>query len=148
MKNQLLFSALLLLGGCATTTSSTTVYSNTMDIISTAAAAAPEVVTGDYTLFIKAVGQQGNNVYLNTELDYRDQRNVTIVLPIPILPRMGIHNFTGLEHHFLNHGVQIHGNAMRARIDFMRDHRPTEFYYYQTHIVVTNPTAISVIAAQ
>ncbi|MCH1923463.1 hypothetical protein L9G74_03860 [Shewanella sp. C32] len=147
MKNQLLFSALLLLGGCAST-SSTTVYSNTMDIISTAAAAAPEMVTGDYTLFIKAVGQQGNNVYLNTELDYRDQRNVTIVLPIPILPRMGIHNFTDLEHHFLNHGVQIHGNAMRARIDFMRDHRPTDLYYYQTHIVVANPTAISVIDAQ
>ncbi|WP_417761935.1 hypothetical protein [Shewanella sp.] len=149
MKYLLLAAALIGLGGCASSSSTSAIqYSNTMDIIGSAATQAPQVVAGDYTLLIKAVGEQGAMVFLNTELDYRDQRNVTIALPKQVLPQMGIADFNALQHHFVNHAVHVRGDAMRVRIDFNRDHVPTGKYYYQTHIHIAKLSDISVIAEQ
>ena len=43
-----------------------------------AADAAPKVVEGVFALTVKAGGRQREMLYLNSELDYRDQRNLTI----------------------------------------------------------------------
>lgn len=149
MKKLLLASAFLVLGGCASTSSSTTTdgtgFSDTMEIIRTASAQAPAVVTGDYTLFVKAIGQKRGAVFLNTELDYRDQRNVTIVVPKWMLPKMGIENFHAIEAKFLHQAIRVHGDAMRTKIYLMNGDEPSDTYYYQTHIEPAKPADINVV---
>lgn len=80
---RVLFSFMLLLTGCASTTSPSLVsseanYSDTMEIIRSAAASAPNGVDGEYVLKVQASGRDRSALYLNTELDYRDQRNITV----------------------------------------------------------------------
>jgi hypothetical protein len=50
------------------------------DAIELSEEAAPKIATGTFSFSIKAVGAQKQYVYLNTELGYRDRRNVSVVL--------------------------------------------------------------------
>lgn len=72
-----LLALVMVLNGCVSTAPE---YSNTLEIIGSAAESAPDGVEGEYTFKIQAAGKPKRTVYLNTELDYRDQRNVTIAL--------------------------------------------------------------------
>ncbi|MCG7550509.1 hypothetical protein [Pseudoalteromonas sp. Of7M-16] len=52
----------------------------TMDLIADTEASAPNSVRGVFQFEIKAGAKRGDVVYLNTQPDYRDRRNVTLVL--------------------------------------------------------------------
>src|SRR3546814_1338150 len=58
------------------TTTGTTPY----QAIQRAAAAAPQSIPGPFLLRIQAMAKDSKYTYLNSELDYRDQRNLTIVV--------------------------------------------------------------------
>lgn len=78
-----LISLVLFLVGCSSTnitanSNRALAYSDTMEMIRMAAESAPKGVEGEYTLKIEASGRQRGVLYLNTELDYRDQRNITV----------------------------------------------------------------------
>lgn len=45
-----------------------------------AAEAAPSGVPGIYAMRVQATGRRGDRIFLNSELDYRDQRNLSIAL--------------------------------------------------------------------
>ncbi|WP_445425409.1 MULTISPECIES: hypothetical protein [unclassified Alishewanella] len=89
-----------------------------MQIIKAAADSAPAGVYGKYTLLIQSTGSQigDDRIFLNTELDYRDQRNITIALSHDAVKELN------------DHAGQ-----------------PTGKYYYQTHIRVTQVSQIKVL---
>ncbi|MDP4528753.1 hypothetical protein Q3O59_06865 [Alkalimonas delamerensis] len=120
--------------------------SDTMEIIRKAAASAPYGVVGEYVLSIQATGKQGHVVYLNTELDYRDQRNVTVALHPNIIPQLEAQYGVRAEEFFIGKTIRVEGAAQRVRIDFINDQRkPSGKYYFQTHIRILNAAQIEVV---
>lgn len=141
----------LILAGCSVTANHPTSdkfvsTSDTMEIIRKAAASAPEGVKGDYVLSIKAAGKQGPVVYLNTELDYRDQRNVTVALHPNVVRQLEAQHGVTAEEFFIGKQIRVNGDAQRVRIDFINAQRkPSDKYYFQTHIRISNSTQIEVV---
>lgn len=157
MKFLILCSALLI-GGCATQHNNTLTYyqSDTMDIIRQAAEVAPDKVLGDYVLNIKATGEDKKGIiYLNTELDYRDPRCVTVALHPTALSELRSKYSTNLKDFFIGKKVLIHGFAKRVMIGLSQERverrlspdarPPYKHYYYQTHIYVVDARQIQIL---
>lgn len=138
---------LALLSGCAAMQGSAErTQASTMDIIAAAAAAAPEGVVGEYQLSIQAAGTDGRAVYLNTELDYRDQRNITIAMSPAVAAALTGTDAASAQQYFVGKKLLVKGQARRMKIDFMSQGKPTGLYYYQTHIRVKNPEQIKLLS--
>lgn len=138
---------LALLSGCAAMQGSAErTQASTMDIIAAAAAAAPEGVVGEYQLSIQAAGTDGRAVYLNTELDYRDQRNITIAMSPAVAAALAGVDAASAQQYFVGKKLLVKGLARRMKIDFMSQGKPTGLYYYQTHIRVKNPEQITLLS--
>lgn len=110
-----------------------------------AADAAPAGVAGVFTMRVARTGRAGGRVYLNSESDYRDQRNLTINID-PVAAAQVFRRFRSDAGRFFRHKlVSVTGVARRVRIDFLDNrHRRTGRYYYQTHVMVTDVSQISV----
>lgn len=135
-------AAVLLLAGCsasqrAKSPAQAIPYSDTMEIIRSAAQVAPSGVAGEYILPIKAAARQGAVVYLNTELDYRDQRAVTVSIHPRLQAALQARYGAPAQEFFVGKSVAVTGEAQRVTIYFISQGRPTDKYYHQTHIQVT-----------
>lgn len=98
-------------------------------------------IRGEFVMTVRALDSYPERSFLNSESDYRDQRNLTIRMPTSMLPELEEH--LGLPFDDLKgRQLVIAGVAKRARIDFVSDGRPTGKYYYQTHVSVDSPTQI------
>lgn len=108
-----------------------------------AADAAPAPVPGTFVMTVKSAGSQDGYVYLNSELDYRDQRNLSIeVCPAAIEP-LGAKFGGALQTVLVGKNVTVSGDALRTKITFTIEGRPTEKYYYQTHVGVCSADQVS-----
>lgn len=114
------------------------------EAIQSAAAAAPRGVLGVFELRVKATGRQDGNVYLNSEGDYRDQRNLTIELRPSALGVLRAAYGADPDDYLIGKQIQVRGTARRIRIDFLAGGTPTGKYYYQTHVVVSDAGQIVV----
>ncbi|CAM5190066.1 hypothetical protein [Alishewanella longhuensis] len=147
----IVFVLVLMLAGCSVTRNQPSAgqfvaASDTMDIIRNAAESAPKGVKGEYLLSIKATGKQGPVVFLNTELDYRDQRNVTVALHPNVIPQLKSQYGVTPEAFFTGKTILVKGHAQRVRIDFLDDtQKPSGKYYFQTHIRISNIAQIEII---
>ena len=109
------------------------------------AAASPRAgVTGVFAMTVKATGTT-DRVYLNSELDYRDQRNLTIAIEPEAADALAL--TLGAPPQIALNGKQIlvAGTARRVKIGFLADGVFTDKYYYQTHVVVTKPAQIQLL---
>jgi len=114
-----------------------------------AAKAAPDEVPGIFKMTVRAVGHENGRVFLNSELDYRDQRNLTIAMSEEVEKaleaKIGEAKIGAVsEQAFVGRRIFVRGVAQRVRIDFTAGGRPTGKYYYQTHVVVTTPVQVAV----
>ncbi|MDO6692688.1 hypothetical protein Q4574_05305 [Aliiglaciecola sp. 3_MG-2023] len=134
-----------LFAGCSTTPVLKT--SDTVQIIKNAADSAPDGVQGVYTFTIQATGSQrgDNRIFLNTEIDYRDQRNITIALSFNAVKELIAATQQSPEDYFKGKTIQVTGEAKRVKIHFTTMGRRTGKYYYQTHIKVTDASQIMVV---
>lgn len=117
------------------------------DAIVAAADAAPGEVRGVFLLQVVEANRDQGRVFLNSELDYRDQRNLTIVIGPAAARALLQRHGSAPEAYFKGHAILVNGSARRVRIDFLANGRPTGKYYYQTHVQVTDPRQISVLAS-
>lgn len=115
--------------------------------IQLAADAAPRGVTGTFVLQVRGTGSDDGRVYLNSETDYRDQRNLTIAITPAaagaLTARLGAPPAAALA----GQRIVVDGVATRVRIDFTVDGHPSGKYYYQTQVQVTDAAQIRVPAA-
>ncbi|MGJ8680301.1 hypothetical protein [Paraglaciecola sp.] len=134
-----------LFAGSSTTSGLKT--SDTMQIIRSAADSAPDGVQGIYSLTIQATGSQKGDrrIFLNTELDYRDQRNITIALSDKTIRELISETQQSPMDFFKGKTIQVIGEAQRTKIYFVTMGRRTSKYYYQTHIKVTDASQITVL---
>jgi len=136
----------LLLTACASQNSlkQSTKASDIMRIIELAEEKAPEGVEGSFTMYIQSTGRHGD-VFLNSQLDYRDRRNLTVTIDEETGKKLSqIYGYPP-EVYFLNKKVKVDGSAYRAKIWLYINEKQTHEYYYQTRIYVTSPDQIKVI---
>ncbi len=113
-----------------------------------AADAAPRSVPGTFALLVRATGRGGRRVYLNSELDYRDQRNVTVNIDPGAAAALERRFGAPADEFFRGKFIRVRGAARRVRIHFITDGRPTGLYYYQTHVAVGDADQITVVERQ
>ncbi|GAA0574578.1 hypothetical protein [Rhizomicrobium electricum] len=113
--------------------------------IEMAADAAPAGVAGKFVMTVRATGREDSNIFLNSENDYRDQRNLTVVVP-PLVSAMLLKKFGALpDVYFTGKTIAVTGEAKRVKIVFTCNGMPTAKYYYQTHVVLTDDDHIEVV---
>ncbi|NBD95744.1 MAG: hypothetical protein GVY11_04620 [Gammaproteobacteria bacterium] len=111
--------------------------------VMSAAEAAPAGVDGTFAMTVRATGAQNGRTYLNSEQDYRDQRNLTVALSpraaAQLAQRLGAPPSVGLR----GENILVRGTARRTRINFFANGQMTGKYYYQTHVDVTDANQVT-----
>lgn len=115
------------------------------DAIQRAAAAAPDAAPGPFVLTIRAAGRQGGLTYLNSELDYRDQRNLTVAIPANVERALRQRLGGASDAALIGKTIVVHGEARRIKIRFNCRGVPTESYYYQTHVTLADAQQLEVV---
>ncbi len=110
-----------------------------------AADAAPAAIRATFELRVQRAERVGRRLYLNSERDYRDQRNLTIRIEHAAMRELAARYGESPERHLYGREILVRGSARRTRIDFTdnRGH-PTGLYYYQTHVAVDDADQISI----
>ncbi|SEM27072.1 hypothetical protein SAMN05428989_3576 [Pseudoxanthomonas sp. GM95] len=142
MKTRMLFALLLpLLAACATHPDARLGNADTIaprQAIERAADAAPKVVTGTFAMPVRATGMQHGITFLNSEADYRDQRNLTIAITPMAAQALEDRFDAPLSKALVGKDIVVKGAARRVKIYFIDDDgKATDKYYYQTHVQVT-----------
>ncbi len=120
-----------------------------MDAVFAAADAAPGAISGVFTMRVRAGGRERGRIFLNSEHDYRDQRNLTIRLEPAAAQFLEQELGMPPEGFFLGKSIRVLGQARRERIDFIRSSgRRSGLYYYQTHVAVNDPEQIEIVEAE
>ncbi|PKG84287.1 hypothetical protein CXF85_08775 [Colwellia sp. 75C3] len=117
-----------------------------MRLIEQTAENAPEAVRGTFQFSIKASALLQSAVYLNTELDYRDRRSITIALHPKTIAAFTKKYGTSPKVYFLNKNIEVTGKAKQIKIWFFSNGKRTEKYYFQTHISVKSLNQITVLS--
>jgi hypothetical protein len=100
-------------------------------------------IHGTFVLTVKAIGRQDGRAYLNSELDYRDQRCLTVEMTDAVASKLEEQIGAPIQS-LKNQRILITGQARRVRIVFRNDQdADSGYYYYQTHVMVTDPAKIS-----
>lgn len=98
------------------------------------AAEMPDGVGGVFEMVVRATGRQGGRLFLNSEADYRDPRNLTIVVTPVEEEALRVRLGGPVETAILKKVIAVRGIARKTRIDFVTDGLPTGKYYFQTHL--------------
>lgn len=98
------------------------------------AAEMPDGVGGVFEMVVRATGRQGGRLFLNSEADYRDPRNLTIVVTPVEEKALRVRLGGPVETAILKKVIAVRGIARKTRIDFVTDGLPTGKYYFQTHL--------------
>jgi hypothetical protein len=138
--------AACLLAGCASQSPLPQDANNPLQVISMAAEAAPQPVSATVALQVRAVGNQRELVYLNSEADYRDQRNVSVVI-LPEARKKVEALFGGdLSKAATGKRILVKGRAQRVTVWFFENSgQRSDKYYYQTQLPVSDATQIQII---
>ena len=136
--------ALLLASGCGTklSTLDRPEWIQPIQAIELAAAAAPDGVPGVFQFQVQGTGTKDNFSYLNSEIDYRDQRCLTIEITPRAARELEIKFGAPPIVAFKGKKILVRGVATRVKIVFISDGKPTDKYYYQTHVKVNDPEQI------
>ena len=116
------------------------------EAITKAADVAPGGVVAVYDMPVRRAEIDRGTLYLNSESDYRDQRNLTVSIPPRALLRMRKALGEDLQLRLKGRRILVLGKARRVRIDFTTNGRPTGKYYYQTHVLLTDPAQLQIVS--
>ncbi len=100
------------------------------------AAEKPEGVTGTFEFIVRGSGRQDERYFLNSEVDYRDQRCLTLVLTSDAYRTLSARLGDDAASILNGKKILVNGTARKTRIDFISMGRVTDKYYYQTHVAV------------
>lgn len=98
---------------------------------------------GRFRMTVLNTGADNDYVFLNSENDYRDPRNLTLRVPRQradaVAKHLGVDHLEQLQGHVL----EFEGLAQRTRVDFTIGNQPTGKYYYQTQATLDAAEHIS-----
>jgi len=119
----LILMFVLVLSACSST--SNVNISETMNLIASTEESAPKGVNGTFNFLIKASGVRRGEVFLNTELDYRDRRAITIAIAPNVIAEFTKKYGSTPEVYFVDKKIEVTGEAKRVKIYFISKGRMT-----------------------
>lgn len=100
-------------------------------------------IAGEFDLTIASIGERQGRFYLNSEEDYRERNCLSVVLtPHVVQSLVGSVSLSDLAVRMKGKRIAVQGIARRVRIDLTEKGQATGTYYYQVHVVVTEPRQI------
>jgi hypothetical protein len=138
---------LSLAAGCASVPASTDTahFIAPERAVQLAAAAAPAGYGGVFAVRVQSVGTQDGTIYLNSETDYRDQRNLSIAITPGAAKELTARLGSPPNVALYGKRILVKGLASRVTIVFSADGKPTDKYYYQTHVQVSDADQIQLL---
>lgn len=98
------------------------------------AAASPDGTSGVFEMPVRAAGRAEGKLFLNSELDYRDPRNLSIAI-VPVVEAALAQRFgADPKTYLIGKTIAVRGTAKKTRVVFTAGGRPTDKYYFQTHV--------------
>ncbi|MES2693648.1 MAG: hypothetical protein V4773_09255 [Verrucomicrobiota bacterium] len=108
-------------------------------------AAAEGPLTGTFLMEVKATGRQDQQLYLNSETDYRDQRCLTISIPQDVADEFRAKLAGDPATLLKGRKIRVSGTAERVRIWFFAGGVKTDKYYFQTHVKIAAASQITLL---
>ncbi len=144
----LIMLSILFLSACGTTPEVALKSQSTdvIQLIEKAERRYPEGVRGTFQLPIKASGTQRGMVYLNTDLDYRDPKNITVALFPATIDAFAETYGASPDSYFIDKTIEVTGKVERIKIYTYKNGKRTKKYYFQTHIKVNSIEQIKVLS--
>lgn len=100
---------------------------------------------GLFVMQVQASGRDRDRLYLNSELDYRDARNLSVVFAPHVEAAFKREHGSAPDAFLKGKQIVVLGSARQVKVHFMNRGVPTDKYYYQTHIMVAKPEYIRVV---
>jgi len=110
----------------------------TRDVIEAAAAAEGEPIHATIEIVVQATGSEHGVLFLNSEKDYRDPRNITVELWPSSIAELQQRFGEKLPEAMIGQRIRVAGYARRVTIWFYCQGMRTDKYYYQTHLPVAD----------
>ena len=146
MKNtSLLILFSLILSGCSNYAKKSEQTITPSQAIEYSAASAPDSYKGIFEMNVKAGNLRERMIFLNSELDYRDQRNLTVVIRPNVAIELTKKYGEDPLKHLLNKRIVVKGEAERMKIWMFYKTKKLNKYYYQTHVFVNSADQISIL---
>ena len=101
-------------------------------------------VSGVFHLTVRATGRSNNVTYLDSETDFHDPRNLGVDLTVPAFLRLKAEYGQDPDAFLKDKEIAVTGAVRRVKIAVHHNGAPDTFYY-QTHILVSDPGQIRVI---
>lgn len=108
------------------------------------AAASPNGTSGIFEMPVRAAGRAEGKLFLNSELDYRDPRNLSVVIVPTVEAALQQRFGVNPETYLTGKTIAVKGTARKTRIIFTAGGRPTDKYYFQTHLRVMRADDLTV----
>ena len=103
---------------------------------------------GTFGMFVRSTGQSGGHVFLNSEVDYRDPRNLSIDIDMRATKLLRKQVGATPDQFYKDKWIVVRGTVRRVPIVFLDDRgRGTGKYYFQTHVFVREPGQIAIAPA-
>lgn len=116
-----------------------------IEAVMKAADAAPRGVYGVFELRVSRAEQVGPNFFLNSEKDYRDQRNLSIRIDPRAMVALRTKHGDDLRTALMGKTIRVLGNARRVKVDFYSYGKRTDKYYFQTHVPIADARQIEIV---
>ena len=104
----------------------------------------PDGIDGTFDLLVENTGVKDGYVFLNSESDFRDQRNLSIAIGPKAVQALTVTLKGPPQDTLRGKRVRVKGTAKRLQVYFVRDGKPTEHFLYQTYVNVDDPAQIQV----
>lgn len=116
--------------------------------VMSAAGVAPDWLPGVFALQVQGSGRgrgrEAGYIFLNSEADYRDPRNVTVNFSPAAAAAYRKEHGVDPDVALRGKPLLIYGFARQRKIDFTHNGAPTGKYYFQTHIVITDADQVQI----
>ncbi|MBJ7485446.1 hypothetical protein [Brevundimonas sp.] len=107
--------------------------------------AGPSGLPGQFAFVVKGGGRDGERVFLNSALDYRDVDTLTVALSGPVASSVANQLEGPPERRLIGRTIVVNGVARRVRINVLANGQPTGQFYFQTHVTVVHADQIFVV---
>lgn len=112
-----------------------------------AAQSAPDGYPGRFGFTVRNADRNDYGiVYLNSEENYREQINISVQIHPDTVNNLAARYGRNWVNEVIGKSIEVDGRAMRRTIYFGdKETQEKPFYYYQTHIYVTDPNKLKIL---
>jgi hypothetical protein len=101
--------------------------------------------SGSFAMLVRGTGKSHGHVFLNSEADYRDPRNLSVDIDISAAKLLARELGSAPDEYYKDKWIVVRGTARRVPI-IVTDNKGPLGKYFQTHVPVRLPSQITVVA--